>query len=493
MKMNTMNLQKTEVDERSLERVRHWPLNPRYNVDDHGEDLDESLERCGLMDKIHVWVTVDGDWVLRGNRRLASMRRKGWTACGQVLVECADEREALLYCLEDVGNTVPLTVSEKIDAVRCGVKVGLCADELCGPLAMTSERVQLYFDLGTLLPSRGREALHEGKLAVETAEMIVRVEDEKLRLKAVQMVLLDPLTKEPLAPGMARAMLEQEFLRPQKWAKAWAVLEPKLKKKLRVVEGYQFVPWEDREEYVQGPSGQPHGEYELADVYMPKDAEGRTWGQVAKALGAPVFVCAAPMHKEEHVLLVGRKMVREAAAASQRNEEGRMTNEEGEQRRAEVRADGKDDGGESEEMSGAGRDLPVDDEMGERELCRQERLRVWLKVWLGAIFEALVASPTDVMTKEPWLPLGGFLAHLVTRPGARAFEAWTGYNHADGALAWMRCDTRQRSYLRHALMLLLCAESDASDQPEAMIRAVAEALGIDGKALEARVEAVVGK
>lgn len=486
MKTNTMNLKKTEVNERSLERVKHWPLNPRYDVDDHGEDLDESLERCGLMDKIHVWVTVEGDWVLRGNRRLASMLRKGWTQCGQVLVECADEREALLYCLEDVGNTVPLTVSEKIDAVRCGVKVGLCADELCGPLAMSSERVQLYFDLGTLLPSRGREALHEGKLAVETAEMIVKVEDEKLRLKAVQMVLLDPLTKEPLAPGMARAMLEQEFLRPQKWAKAWAVLEPKLKKKLRVVEGYQFVPWEDREEYVQGPSGQPHGEYELADVYMPKDAEGRTWGQVAKALGAPVFVCAAPMHKEEYVLLVGRRMVREAAAAAQRNEEGGMTNEEGDERRAEVRADGKDDGGESAS-------LPVSESPSLPVSEGAERLRVWLKVWLGAIFEALVASPTDVMTKEPWLPLRPFLARLVSDVDEGAFEAWTGISTREQALEWMAADKKNRAHLRGPLMLLLCAESDASDQPELNIRAVAEALGIDGKALEARVQAVMGE
>ncbi len=472
MKTNTMNLKKTEVNERSLERVKHWPLNPRYDVDDHGEDLDESLERCGLMDKIHVWVTPEADWVLRGNRRLASMKRKGWTSCGQVLVECEDERDALLYCLEDVGNTVPLTVSEKIDAVRCGVKVGLCADELCGPLAISSERVQLYFDLGTLLPSRGREALHEGKLAVETAEMIVKVEDEKLRLKAVQMVLLDPLTKEPLAPGMARAMLEQEFLRPQKWAKAWAVLEPKLKKKLRVVEGYQFVPWEDREEYVQGPSGQPHGEYELADVYMPKDAEGRTWGQVAKALGAPVFVCAAPMHKEEHVLLVGRKMVREAAAASQQS------------------------GGEEETVSG-GEDEKVNLQVSQSPSlpvsADAERLRVWLKVWLGAIFEALVASPTDVMTKEPWLPLRPFLARLVSNVDEGAFEAWTGFNGVSDVMTWMQGDKKNRAHLRMPLMLLLCAacDDDSADAARSVVRQVAEALGIDGKALEARVEAVM--
>lgn len=464
-------LKRTEVNERSLERVKHWPLNPRYDVDDHGEDLDESLERCGLMDKIHVWVTTEADWVLRGNRRLASMLRKGWPACGQVLVECADERDALLYCLEDVGNTVPLTVSEKIDAVRTGVKVGLCADELAGPLALSSERVQLYFDLGTLLPAKGREALHEGRMAVETAEMIVKVEDEKLRAKAIQMVLQDALTREPLAPGMARAMLEQEFLRPQRWEKEWTVLEPKLKKKLKVIDGYQFVTWKERDEYVQGPSGQPNAEYELADTYMPKDKDGRTWEQVAKAHGAPVFVCPAPMNKCEYVLLVSRKMVKQAAAQSASVDSATVDS-------APV---GQSDSASVGQWDGAGTDLPVDDELGESILRRSDEAdesREWLRERLGAIYEALMEAPTDAMGKGPWEAL---MPYLATQAQGAALEAWRGITTVDGAKAFIEGDRKIRWYLRQALLLLLCGQYEQAETPEMgrdVIEAVAESLGL---------------
>ena len=148
-------------------------------------------------------------------------------------------------------------------------------------------------------------------------------------------------------------------------------------------------------------------------------------------------------------------------------------------------------------MSGAGRDLPVDDEMGERELCRQdaeqradERLRVWLRTWLGAIFEALVDRPEDVMTKVPWQPLRPFLARLVSNVDAGAFEAWTGFNGVSDAMTWMEADKVKRGYLRQPLMMLLCAacDDDTPDAAKSVVREMAEALGLNGKALDAKVE-----
>ena len=80
------------------------------------------------------------------------------------------------------------------------------------------------------------------------------------------------------------------------------------------------------------------------------------------------------------------------------------------------------------------------------------------------------------MTSGPWKPLYAFLARLTTDVDAGALEAWRGIASGAEALEFINSDVKQRAPLRLAILLLLCAESDASDQPEKVIREVAGAL-----------------
>jgi hypothetical protein len=144
----------------------------------------------------------------------------------------------------------------------------------------------------------------------------------------------------------------------------------------------------------------------------------------------------------------------------------------------------------NDEEDEAPQDIPKTREYALKDVVTdaEEQMRMWLRTWLGAIYEALLMNPTDVMTKEPWLPLQAFLSPLTTDVDAGALHAWLEIDSRKGAQEWIASDTKNRAHLRTTLMLLLCAESDASSQPEKVIRAVAAALGIDGKKLDKKLD-----
>lgn len=255
--------------------------------------------------------------------------------------------------------------------------------------------------------------------------------------------------------------------------------EVALKKKKKVVEGYQYVAWAERLEFVLGESGQPQPEFELGESFYPRDAEGRTWEEVAVENGVPVYVCAAPRHAEGFVTLVNAAMMRDALSVKAR--------------RDEPEEEAAEDGGMEEwRMENGGMENGKGEGEKGKPVAEEETLRVWLKVWLGAIYEHLVAAPTDAMTKAPWVPLYDFLAHLTTDVDAGALEAWRGITTCEDALAFMAGDTTNRAHLRLTILMLLCAESDASAQPMKVIREVGMALGLDAEKLD-KAAAKVGE
>lgn len=494
---------------RSLARVMEWEINPRRGMYREMEELKTSLQREGLQDAIHVWERTDGDFLLKGHRRTRAMKELGWTECLQVVHHFDDEREAFAFLLEDHGHTVPLDAEEKIVAIETGVKLGMTTADLAPMMGVTEERAQLWFDLGELLPTGARSALAKGELSVNTAELLLLIADPKKRREAAAFILNDPETGESMAHGQAKAFIQGRYVLPEKWHKEWLELSGKLRKKKKKVEdGYQFVEWADRLSYVLGDSGQPRAEFELGESFHPRDAEGRTWETMAVALQVPIYVCAAPRHAEGFVTLVNTAMMRDALSvrpAGDEDAEGVVDepvvkgslDERIEEYRAFYAANPEctvmdlcarfDLSYAAAEVllktlkSDNGAKAPVALAVSEA----NEKLRVWLRTWLGAIYEKLVSNPTDAITKGPWVPLYGYLAYLASRPtGLTALESWRGIVSQEQALAFMHEDQKQRHYLRLALLYLLCAECDASDEPQKVIREVAAALGLDAEELD---------
>jgi ParB-like chromosome segregation protein Spo0J len=464
-----MNETNNAVMVRSLECVKFWEWNPRGSSYRGIEELMASLEREGLQDAIHVWERVDGDFLLKGHRRFEAMSNLGWTECKQVVHHFEDDAAAYRFLLEDHGHTDPLDAEEKIVAVEHGVKLGMTTAELAPCLGVSEERAQLWFDLGKLLPQAARSALGKGDISLNTAELLLDVPDAKDRRAAAQMILKDMETGEPMAHGQAKAYIQAHYVLPEKWRREWLETELKLKKKFKVADGHHYVEWAARRDYIMGESGQPEPEFEFATSFLPRDREGRTFGEVAKGLSVPIYVVPAPLHKDGYVALVQASMLRDAMSIPEDKETGRPGEEEME------RVGDKPE--TTTKMTAA--DVIVKD--------AEEQMRMWLRTWLGAIYEALLMNPTDVMTKEPWLPLQEFLAHLTTDVDAGALHAWLEIDNRKDAQEWIVSDMKNRAHLRTTLMLLLCAESDSSSQPEKVIRAVAAALGVDGKNLDQKL------
>ena len=443
-----------------LAGLQHWQANPRHENESEVDALMTSLRAVGQLDDVHVWRWIDGDRILRGNRRVAAMRELGWSACRQVVHEFEDERDAYRFLLEDhaAGRVVALTAEEKIVSVENGVRMGMSVDEIAPSMGVNEKLTQLYFDLGKNLPVKARDALGDGRMGLTVAALLLKIPDAKQRDEAARKVLAFEGDGEPMPYKQAKAMIEMNWLLPAKYEAEWAELCVSLKKKFSVVEGYVYVPWKEREDYVMGWRGNAEPGYEYGDVPMPSNPDGRTWEQVAREMQVPVYICPAPEAKTGFVRLVHVRMLKEALAADKKPE---VDVAEGRCAPLTVVDGGRQD----------------DDEEGEREM--DDALGAWLREMLEKIYQALLANPTVVMTKEPWLPLQSYLANLVTDVDAGAFQAWTGITTAAKVQEWIAGDKKNRASLRTTLMLLLCAESDASSQPEKAIREVATVLEVE--------------
>lgn len=307
---------------KALAGLVHWSVNPRHENEAEVEAMKESLEAVGQLDDVHVWKCVDGDKILRGNRRVCAMRELRWTECRQVVHEFSDERDAYRFLLEDhaPGRVVALTAEERIVSVENGVRLGMTVSDLHA-VGGSERMTQLYWDLGKGLPVRAREALRDDRLGIGVAALILKITDPKERERATREILAYEGEGEPMPFKQAKAVIEMQWLLPERYELEWIELCAKLKKKLPVINGYSYVAFKNREDFVMGWRGTKEDGYEYGDEPMPGDKDGRTWAQVAVAAQVPIYVCPAPEAKTGYVTLVSAKMLKPVTRKTVRTEQ----------------------------------------------------------------------------------------------------------------------------------------------------------------------------
>jgi hypothetical protein len=206
-------------------------------------------------------------------------------------------------------------------------------------------------------------------------------------------------------------------------------------------------------------------EEHIEDSLLVNPGEPMTWGALALALGVPWHLAPAMARTEKHVCLVRVSAVKDAdstsevkvlrgkgkAAAPPRNEETRMRNEEG-----------------TDDFSGAGKDLPVDDKMGEREMQREEEVKsAFDEVRWRKVHGALMLKPEAAMQNALWEALMGTqweaLAEIL--PG-ESYASLMGELNRDGV---------KRKGLRWCL--LACVARALCAEDEEGVGVVEEALG----------------
>lgn len=442
---------------RSRARLLEWDKNPRQGHYEGIQALRESLLAVGQQDAIHVWARPDADYILKGHRRHQAMCElveegyEQWKQCLQVVHEFETEEQAFLYLLQDHGHTVALDAAEKVVATQTALSMGISSDQVAAAMGVTVDRVQLWFAFGNL-PAAARRAMGDGELSSNTAEILIKVSKDKMA-EAVAAVLRDEATGTAMSHGQAKAFLESKYLLPAKWEIEWRELEPKLKKKLTVMDGHQYVEWESRSDFVLGESGHPDGQYEFADAFM---RNGKQWGVRAKELGVPVFVVPAPRNRDGYVLLVSSKMI--AAAESVVPELPRQDQEQDEER----------------ETEGQGDEENNDDREWVPKLTMNGPA---VKRLMGQIAEALNANPAKGMTcgvAELALP------YLVTEANrSRVMLAWLGEMAPADLLIHVQEDKKQRGQIRWALLLLWCVIGKWVEDPEAVLGKLAKEMGVE--------------
>jgi ParB-like chromosome segregation protein Spo0J len=450
---------------RSLARVEEWEVNPRGNSCVKIEEMMESLTLMGLQDAIHIWPRPDRDLLLKGHRRFAAMTRLGWEECAQVIHHFDDEAQAFQYLLQDHGHTEPLNNEEKVCAIENGVRLGLTISDLAPAMGVTHERAQLWFDLGEGLSQAGRSALAKGLLSVNVAEVLLQVPDKKDRAAATQLVLED-MMGEPLSYKAARDLVEANYILPAKYRRQWLEMQTQLKKRFRVIDGYIYVDYEIMSDYTMGLSGQPYPDFEYGDGLMPKSTDGERWQEKAKRLGVPVYVVPAPLHCDKFVLLVSWKMIRDAESVKP--------------------ADRSPDVPETPEQDDE--QMHVDfiacqEPEVEKHADLNDEQRAQVKLFMGAIWEAMQEKPAVVMTSGPWELVLDRLVFQAEVGMDWALHAWLGINSTDELVLWLKQDKRQRAPLRQALMLLMAAEIDAVGSPGYMLKRMAQEVGLDADTL----------
>jgi hypothetical protein len=319
MKLETTTTLEPKRELIELRLLDAWARNPR------GEDLGDldaftaQIEReAGIREDLHAFTMPTGRLTLmQGHRRRAVGLRLGIEKVW-VKVWPFDEGAAFLHLLTMQNGSDPFDARELAAASREAMAMGISKEALVGAMHRSEETVQLYLDLGTM-SHRVQDAVHKGKLSLGTAGLMRQLEKEQIEL-ALEGVLYNPLTKEPMSEAQARVYIENAFLKPKKQAKEWAVVSIKLKRKL-VADGLDVglldvVAWEDRENFVtEGAlpmTALARCEEHIEDKLLVNPAVPMTWGELARSHGVPWHLCPAPVIETRHLLLVKRSAVMDA-------------------------------------------------------------------------------------------------------------------------------------------------------------------------------------
>jgi hypothetical protein len=388
-----------------------WEMNPRGGELRGIFEFATVLQKEGIREDLHVFDRNGVRTIMQGHRRHAAGLRAGIAEVWVKDYGRLDDAEAMEILISLQNGNDPFDARELAMAARTLVRLGRTSAEVAQVFHRSAETVQLYLDLETL-PHRVQEAVWKGLVSLEVADLMRQLGSKEKQEEALEMILHDKITGQPMSGAQAKVLLQEAFLKPMRWEKEWAKMSPGLRKKH---DGAQIVAWEDRDEYVMGDA-LPQGTYARAEEYIESSelinpAEPLTWGGLAGVYGVPIFIAPAMAISAKHVVLVPMKAVREADKGA---EEPRM----GRGKRSgnptlpltPPLPPGEGEGGDEEHDEGGGGvgvgvGVGVGGRLDEAGECRG--LFVYDLARWKALLAALLSKPDAIRADGPWKPLMG--------------------------------------------------------------------------------------
>jgi len=450
-----------------------WEMNPRGGDLRGIAEFTEVLKREGIREDMHVFRRNGVVTIMQGHRRFAAAPGAGIAEVWVKDYGPLDDAEAMEILISLQNGSDPFDARELAMAARQLVRLGRTSAEVAKVFHRSPETVQLYLDLETL-PHRVQEAVWKGLVSLEVADLMRQLGSKEQQENALEMILHDKITGQPMSGAQAKVLLQEAFLKPMRWEKEWAKMVPGLRKKH---DGAQMVNWEDREEYVMGDA-LPQGAYARAEEYIESSelinpAEPLTWGGLAGVYGVPIFIAPAMAISAKHLVLVPMKAVREADKGA---EEPRM----GRGKRSgnptlpltPPLPPGEGEGGDEEhDEGGVGVGGGVDEAGKSARAPFVYDLERWKRLLAG-----LLSKPDAIRADGPWKPLMGMQWEaLAAVLPAEVYAAMMGELNRD--------ENERRKGLRWcflALAALALCEGNAEEMEEALAECEG-ALGVGEK------------
>jgi len=449
-----------------------WEMNPRGGELRGIPEFAAVLQKEGIREDLHVFDRNGVRTIMQGHRRRAAGLM---AAIAEVWVKDygrLDDAEAMEILISLQNGNDPFDARELAMAARTLVRLGRTSAEVAQVFHRSAETVQLYLDLESL-PHRVQEAVWKGLVSLEVADLMRQLASKEKQEEALQLILHDKITGQPMSGSLARVFLQEAYLKPQRWEREWAKMSPGLRKKH---DGAQIVAWENRQEYVM-QDVLPEDGYARFDEYidaalLSNPAEPLTWGGLASVYGVPVFIAPAMAISAKHLVLVPMKAVREADAGAEEPRFGKT--------RRSGKGQDKETMGQSDKETGSAVDgddpivSPSDGLIVSEEETRPPFVYD-LERW-KAMLAALLQRPDAIRADGPWKPLMGMQWEAMSAVlPPEVYAAMMGELNRD--------ENERRKGLRWcflALAALSLCEGNAEEMDEAL-RECEAALGVATK------------
>jgi len=448
-----------------------WEMNPRGGELRGIFEFATVLQKEGIREDLHVFDRNGVRTIMQGHRRHAAGLRAGIAEVWVKDYGRLDDAEAMEILISLQNGNDPFDARELAMAARTLVRLGRTSAEVAQVFHRSAETVQLYLDLETL-PHRVQEAVWKGLVSLEVADLMRQLASKEKQEEALEMILHDKITGQPMSGAQAKVLIQEAFLKPMRWEKEWAKMVPGLRKKH---EGAQIVAWEDREEYVMGDA-LPQGAFARAEEYIESSelvnpAEPLTWGGLAGVYGVPIFIAPAMAISAKHLVMVPMKAVREADKGAEEPRMGRRSKSGMSKPECGMRNEGE--GGDGVMECGSdGMEHASDGEPHDSTTPPLQPFVYDLARW-KALLAALLSKPDAIRADGPWKPLMRMQWEALAAVLPKEV-----YAVMNGELE--RDENERRKGLRWcflALAALALCEGDAEEMEEALAECEA-ALGV---------------
>ncbi len=181
--------QKERVLQLEISQIRPNPRQPRQIFEEKGlQELSGSIRRHGILQPLTVRRQPDGWELVAGERRLRAARMAGLERVPCVEVEIDDRESAVLALVENLQRR-DLHYFEEAEAIAAYLReTGSTQEEAATQLGRSAPAVANKLRL-LRLSTACREKLMEADLTERHARTLLRLEDEELRLDALQHII----------------------------------------------------------------------------------------------------------------------------------------------------------------------------------------------------------------------------------------------------------------------------------------------------------------